>query len=355
MNRKTEPASADGPAVLSGWNLQVRILAGVNCALLFLLVLGFFVFPKNRGIPPVVSTLLPERDIPRISSIIISAPGNGSLPVAGTVTLEKQGNGWTGESSAEPGARFPVAESMISGFIETLGSRRNLYPLSSSASAWSSLGLTTQEAFHVQLRGSGGEIISDIFWGSDDFSGKRIALRTGRDITSFSTENDIYPYLKTQGRFWAVMELVPDRFSQDRVQEVSLRSLSGAQSPSGALSLSLRRYSGGWNSDIEGGTVSGDIDAWLETLSSARGSGIVRGLPLPPEAAADLITVRLGLGDNTERLLTFAVFPQENLPGEGENQYSVYYGTGSGYGLTVSEWTWNRILPDFLLSGGVEQ
>ncbi len=314
--------------------IQIRILGILSAVLLVLFVCGTWIFPAGKGPGKISSSFLPPQSEARIQSVSLFSPQTDE-----TVILEKSGGGqWQGR---QDDVVFPADETVVSNFIEVLSRRRDLYSLSSSPAAWASYGLADDSAFRIQVRDGGGNIGADLYVGNENYTARRLSFRSGRDVSSFQTENDLYPFLKTDAKWWADMRLFPVKdggFEPDQIQSVSVRTPDGAWAVRRVSSA--RSSQNPWSTERVSGNVSPPEDAdaintWLSALVSARGADFVSGMPQQTEASS--VTVETGSG-KTFRL---DVLSAETADG------TVYFAVpeNAPYALGISAWTYSRIFP----------
>lgn len=271
-------------------------------------VLGAFVFPRTKRSDSVISTLLLAKNVPLVETITISDSMNDTH-----ITLTKKTNDEKIEWTAYSSFLFPADGTIVENFIDTLSQKRTLFVFSKNSSAWKSLLLDTENALQVRAEAQNATILCDVFFGIENYNSKRISLRTARDVTVFQTENNLYPYLKTDPSWWANMQLFPVSFSASDIQRITFNTDT--------------RYV---RSSVQS---SAELENYTRILTGSRGTHIVP-YTASDFTAADFDVLRLELGNGTTEYITI-------YHTNGEIFY-VRPNTAQ-YCLEISSWTYSRL------------
>lgn len=302
----------------------------VSCAaVLGGLYLASFLGRNSRAPEAVSSALLNPARVGSVAEIRISDAGGG-------ITLRLEGGIWTGR---QDGVVFPVAADTVEAFLGKASRIRTLYAVSSGeASAPGRFGLDGESALEVSFVARDGAVVSRLFFGSSNYSGHRIHVRTD-DSPVYETDDDLFPWLETSARRWADMSIVP---------------LAAAGAVAGDVQRILAQRG-------ETGRVLYPDDAGFQEAASAllslRGGRILPAGEVTTatdgNGAGPLLFLRLDMGNGgTVSIRVFAaqassgeeeeylVLP-EVQPGAGGAAASVC--RGFSYALGISGWTYGRL------------
>ena len=175
----------------------------ITDVVLFVLMITALV-SKNKKNQPVVNkvALINPDYINKISNIQITEYDQNNIKQE--IIISKQNNNWLGQSSSlSKDTYWPCDSQVLANFIETYSSITDLYKIGEKETSWESFSVDEESSVCVSLSDYDGNILSKIYFGSQDTLTQRIAVRTWKSDIVYEVQDDIVTYLKTDSSFWA--------------------------------------------------------------------------------------------------------------------------------------------------------
>lgn len=268
------------------------------------------------------SSLLNPKYQHNVASISVSQPGGT------TVQLSACRNFWLGTTLDTSGETicFPVIQ--IQQCINEFSSLRTMYLLSDDINTAVQYGLAKNQALSISFSNHEQEILSHLYFGTVNHTGKRIRVKAAAGTSIYEIENNLFPWLTAEPKRWADMNIIPQSvfgsLDEKQIQRIRIGSTI-----------------------LSGGSE--DIKNVAHILLTLRGADII-----PVSRAGDLLfKIQLDTGDGTKIQLSiytdksqqaqFCIVPQ--IGGADSWPVSLHNAVQKlQYALSISEWTYNRIL-----------
>ncbi|MFA6937498.1 MAG: hypothetical protein WCQ67_04640 [Treponema sp.] len=208
-------------------------------ALLFVLVIIFAVciIVKKNGskVESIETALVNPKYINNISEIEIRIPkdGNRSVPIDKTVTtksvsieyenilLSNHGTLWTGKSSEQDGAEWPVSKTTVENLIGSSTNIIKMYKKSDNIKNWQSLSVTESTAKTLIFKGKDGSYISQLYFGVENPITNRVSVRSAARQSVYEMDQSIMNFMTTQSSFWCDPYLYPQYVTGLNNSEIS--------------------------------------------------------------------------------------------------------------------------------------
>ena len=222
----------------------------------------------------------------------------------GNTVLKRRNNVWVFDAGT---VEYPVKQGRVEDLLTAL-SKRDVYPLrASSGEAREKLGLSTEAASRILVRGGAGLPLLDLLIGSGGALGRELYLARAGEKEIYSGEDRFTLYTDSGAKAWYDLRLFPSIIEAAMVQQADV-SFSAVDVP--PVSYALRRSGGGWVIIGEEGSPLGTpterakasegspldnsrVDSWLRVVLEAQGEDFDAG---PPVSSNEGITLRLGDG-----------------------------------------------------------
>ncbi|AEE16721.1 DUF4340 domain-containing protein [Treponema brennaborense] len=324
----------------------VRILGGVCCALALLYAASFFAGTGTKSRPRAVrSALLNPKYADTVAGVTISRAGQTAA------VSKREGDVWIGTAD---GIAFPVESKTVAELLETVKKIRNMYIISDDYTDKTGRSdpfqLAEHSAYRLDFTLADGSVRPSLYFGANDYTGRRIYCRTSQSDTVYETEDDLFPRLKTDAKSWADMRLIP-------------QSLTGALEPSAVQRI---RITGGASArtltpkdasfqDTARRILSARAGAIIPDPDSRAGLANTRAAA-PANVSAEAARITVDAGDGT--VVTLAFFPARESaetdtyyvvphiePGPARNGAAFAETIGScSYALEISSWTFENLI-----------
>lgn len=295
------------------WKKSIFFLMICSILIGVLLFIRTILFSGTKGISGKDTAILNPKYEDIVSEILLKSAESD----AAEMRLFKQDGIWQG-SAAVDGITvfFPLNGKRMAEFINTLDSIRKVYHISDNVSLYKDYNLDGG-AFFIEARDSAKSILLELFLGKLNYSGAKIAFRTGKSTAIYETESDLAPYCHTEPESWADMLLLPaDTASVDESEALACM--------------------------VDGVPVFQDnrteLEAFVHKVAASRGSAVK-----PPFAqsvnASDFVHILLI--ETPQKLLR--LFFLQNADSGTYSVQSEINGKLSGYSLEISAWTFNNL------------
>ncbi len=295
------------------WKKSICIFAVSSVLISILLFIRLAVFSGTKGIPGKETAILNPKYQESLSEFLLKA---GSADTA-EISLFKKDGIWQG-SAAVDGITvvFPLNGKRMTEFINTLDSIRKVYHISDNVSLYKDYNLDGG-AFFIEARDSAKSILLELFLGKLNYSGAKIAFRTGKSTAVYETESDLAPYCHTEPESWADMLLLPAYTASVDESEVLACMVDGVP-----VFQDNRT----------------ELESFIHKVAASRGSAVK-----PPFAqsvnASDFVHILLI--ETPQKLLR--LFFLQNADSGTYSVQSEINGKLSGYSLEISAWTFNNL------------
>lgn len=203
-----------------------RSIVFLRASLLFLMIIfAVGIVVKNNGakVESIETALVNPKYINDISEIEIRIPkdGNRSVPIDKTIPTESvsieyeyvllshKGALWTGKSSEQKGAEWPVSKPTVENLISNATNIVKMYKKSDNIKNWQSLSVTENTAKTLIFKGKDGNYISQLYFGVENPITNRVSVRSAARQSVYEMEQSIMNFMTTQSSFWCDPYLYP--------------------------------------------------------------------------------------------------------------------------------------------------
>jgi hypothetical protein len=288
-----------------------RILFIINLILLLFILLFFAAGKNSTSIKTEKTSLLNNKYIPLIDTIIIQDPAAGS-----NLVLNKNELMWIGKTGE--GLTFPSRIS-IPEMLQEMSRVRSVQKISNSIASWASFDLQQEQALSITFKNSiTQEIYSTLYFGSENFNGSKIYFRTDKSSV-FQTQNDLYTYL-SDSILWCDTGLIPSYtgITEKSVQKIILKVFT------------------------QDGFQIKEIDSGSDLFSSYINRLLLStGKPVFYQSETPVMNIYIENGNASE--FSMNVFYNE----ANQLYYIVHDNTLFTYSLEISEWTYSSLIKPF--------
>jgi hypothetical protein len=273
------------------YNKKIYTLAGIAGVLAIVYVLTLFFDPARVNARNALFTWLPAEARDMADRIEINRPGEEPL------FIQRTDNKWF---AALGGANVPVKQGRIDDLFRILCTRGAFPRLGSSASSHEDLGLSTENASRLVIRGGAAALpLLDLLVGADDSAGREVYLRKNGENEYRSGDRLIKSYVSGAATSWYDLKL----FAENRADAVQRIRISPVKDGEGDEDFSFSRSENGWA--LESGIPSGSggenlgeaADVYVRNIFDIQGDDF-----LSPEDAAGIefnagrLSIELGDG-----------------------------------------------------------
>ena len=294
-------------------------MAAASCLFALLYALSFLA--DGRKPQTVTSALLNQSYAKKITRVELSA-ATGEAAV-----LEKTASFWTHE---QDGLCVPVRSEYIDSLLGDAARVRLMTVIAGKKANYAAYGLDEDSAFFLAFIDNEGKTAAELYFGADDYTGQRVAVRSSAGPAIYWTEKEISLRLTAAREYWADTHVIPQFMAGEKWTEeaatIQKITLALNQETTRVLNAPKENYS---------------------ALASLRASRVV---PRQPSDAAIVALMRVEFSDGAALELRIT-----SLGGEGGEFAAVPAFTQSGvfhsgaelarlnYSFVISAWTYNRL------------
>lgn len=167
-------------------------------------VIPFISKPKQKVVE---SALLNPKYASSIQEIKIE------LPNANPLVLTKYDDIWLGSITTADNSQntgtWPASVQTVNNVIEDATKVLTMYKKSDNSKSWKSLSIDETSAKRITFSNSDGEIVSELYFGSENNITNRICVRSGKSLTVYEIDNGITSFLTNEESFWCDPYLYP--------------------------------------------------------------------------------------------------------------------------------------------------
>lgn len=318
---------------------KLIVLSGVIAALALAYILSIFFDPRNVSSRTDAYSWLDPAQIPLISGITITNPGEEPIELANIsgkwFVIQNRKN-------------YPARHLRVEDFIASL-SKKAPFPLrSSSASSHEKLSLVESNASRVVVSGGAGLPLLDLLIGSPDVTGRNVHMRKQGENEVRSGEDKFSAYIRSVPSSWYNLRLFPEsedgKIDVANIMQVAAyfpREEDAGDSIGASVPKVISRKNKTWAFNFELNQPDMRmVDSYVRDVLNAAGSGFSEDAL--PESMFGHARISLEIGnDSKDRIRTINFTP----PNENDQCYAKV--TGSDWIYIIPAWTMSRFFPDF--------